>query len=216
MDGVLHPIIFFSFLHFLSSTFVSAAITHEIEPMRDIRCEFCGEYFENRKGLSSHARSHLRQMGITEWSVNGSPIDTLREIIHKRGLISSQSDKEVKTESNQNAVSPSWENAGGSEGVCSTGYPSTKFRKTSLGLLPTGSRLHKQSLNTAGTSPTAKILRISPLAKRAKSDDGAPVETSSLQTVKVFSPLPQDYSIKKKSSPDKSGHQGALFTRFPT
>ena len=52
--------------------------------MRDIRCEFCGEFFENRKGLSSHARSHLRQMGVTEWSVNGSPIDTLREILKKK------------------------------------------------------------------------------------------------------------------------------------
>uniref|UniRef100_A0A8C5GTT6 WIZ zinc finger n=1 Tax=Gouania willdenowi TaxID=441366 RepID=A0A8C5GTT6_GOUWI len=61
------------------STFLSSAVSHEPEPTRDIRCEFCGEYFENRKGLSSHARSHLRQMGITEWSVNGSPIDTLRE-----------------------------------------------------------------------------------------------------------------------------------------
>lgn len=39
---------------------------------------------ENRKGLSSHARSHLRQMGVTEWSVNGSPIDTLREILKKK------------------------------------------------------------------------------------------------------------------------------------
>ncbi|XP_025071964.1 protein Wiz isoform X3 [Alligator sinensis] len=55
------------------------------EPVRDIRCEFCGEYFENRKGLSSHARSHLRQMGVTEWYVNGSPIDTLREILKRRG-----------------------------------------------------------------------------------------------------------------------------------
>ncbi|KAM6470666.1 protein Wiz isoform 8-T10 [Liasis olivaceus] len=54
------------------------------EPVRDIRCEFCGEYFENRKGLSSHARSHLRQMGVTEWYVNGSPIDTLREILKRR------------------------------------------------------------------------------------------------------------------------------------
>ncbi len=56
------------------------------EPMKDVGCEFCGELFENRKGLSSHARSHLRQLGITEWSVNGSPIDTLKEIIVRRGL----------------------------------------------------------------------------------------------------------------------------------
>uniref|UniRef100_H0VFA1 WIZ zinc finger n=1 Tax=Cavia porcellus TaxID=10141 RepID=H0VFA1_CAVPO len=59
-------------------------LSSRAEPARDIRCEFCGEFFENRKGLSSHARSHLRQMGVTEWSVNGSPIDTLREILKKK------------------------------------------------------------------------------------------------------------------------------------
>uniref|UniRef100_G3NSF6 C2H2-type domain-containing protein n=1 Tax=Gasterosteus aculeatus TaxID=69293 RepID=G3NSF6_GASAC len=64
------------------AVFISQAMAQEVEPTRDIRCEFCGEYFENRKGLSSHARSHLRQMGITEWTVNGSPIDTLREVMH--------------------------------------------------------------------------------------------------------------------------------------
>ncbi|KAH0519263.1 Protein Wiz [Microtus ochrogaster] len=46
-------------------------------------CEVCGACFETRKGLSSHARSHLRQMGVTEWYVNGSPIDTLREILKR-------------------------------------------------------------------------------------------------------------------------------------
>uniref|UniRef100_A0A3P8XZG1 C2H2-type domain-containing protein n=1 Tax=Esox lucius TaxID=8010 RepID=A0A3P8XZG1_ESOLU len=64
----------------------SPVLSNMCEPVKEIGCEFCGEYFENRKGLSSHARSHLRQMGITEWSVNGSPIDTLRELITRRGL----------------------------------------------------------------------------------------------------------------------------------
>ncbi|XP_069783395.1 protein Wiz-like isoform X6 [Narcine bancroftii] len=54
------------------------------QPSKDVRCEFCGEYFENRKGLSSHARSHLRQFGVTEWTVNGSPIDTLKELMKRK------------------------------------------------------------------------------------------------------------------------------------
>ncbi|XP_067877122.1 uncharacterized protein [Heterodontus francisci] len=54
------------------------------QPNKDVRCEFCGEYFENRKGLSSHARSHLRQFGVTEWTVNGSPIDTLKELMKRK------------------------------------------------------------------------------------------------------------------------------------
>ncbi|MGH0173818.1 UNVERIFIED_CONTAM: hypothetical protein FKN15_066576 [Acipenser sinensis] len=43
----------------------------------DASCELCGFYFENRKALASHARAHLRQFGVTEWCVNGSPIETL-------------------------------------------------------------------------------------------------------------------------------------------
>ncbi|EPQ14015.1 Protein Wiz [Myotis brandtii] len=47
-------------------------------------CELCGLYFENRKALASHARAHLRQFGVTEWCVNGSPIETLSEWIKHR------------------------------------------------------------------------------------------------------------------------------------
>uniref|UniRef100_A0A8C7DNT8 WIZ zinc finger b n=1 Tax=Oncorhynchus kisutch TaxID=8019 RepID=A0A8C7DNT8_ONCKI len=101
-----------------------------VEPTRDIRCEFCGEYFENRKGLSSHARSHLRQMGITEWTVNGSPIDTLRELMHKNGGTSSPAPG-LKKETSQGS-SPTWEGL-----VGGLGYQSTKFsRKSPLNLLP--------------------------------------------------------------------------------
>lgn len=47
-------------------------------------CELCGLFFENRKALASHARAHLRQFGVTEWCVNGSPIETLREWMKQR------------------------------------------------------------------------------------------------------------------------------------
>ncbi|XP_034044499.1 protein Wiz isoform X2 [Thalassophryne amazonica] len=51
----------------------------------DTCCELCGFYFENRKALASHARAHLRQMGLFEWKVDGarSPIDLLSELIRK-------------------------------------------------------------------------------------------------------------------------------------
>ncbi|KAB1278169.1 Protein Wiz [Camelus dromedarius] len=42
-------------------------LTSGPEPARDIRCKF----FESRKGLWSHARSHLRQMGVTECAGHG-------------------------------------------------------------------------------------------------------------------------------------------------
>ncbi|XP_050968593.1 protein Wiz isoform X2 [Labeo rohita] len=55
------------------------------EPSKDVSCEFCHEKFKKSQSLASHARYHLRQMGITEWSVHGSPMATLREVMAQRG-----------------------------------------------------------------------------------------------------------------------------------
>lgn len=44
-------------------------------------CEFCGENFKKTQSLASHARSHLRQLGVTDWTAHGSPMATLRELM---------------------------------------------------------------------------------------------------------------------------------------
>lgn len=51
----------------------------------DTSCELCGFDFENRKALASHARAHLRQLGLYEWKAEGatSPIELLSELIRK-------------------------------------------------------------------------------------------------------------------------------------
>ncbi|KAK0141677.1 Protein Wiz [Merluccius polli] len=194
---------------------LNLVVSHEVEPTRDIQCEFCGEFFENRKGLSSHARSHLRQMGITEWSVNGSPIDTLREVMHKRGggAASSPSDQGVKKESSrQEAASPPWENVGrpgSSEGLGLPGLQLSKFRKSPLSLLH--SRLHKQgsagSGLVGGMSPGGKGFRVSPLGKRALLEETGLGEADPLSPLlpKSLSAQPPGFCFKSKSSPDKHG-----------
>lgn len=48
-----------------------------------MRCEFCSAGFDTRAGLSSHARAHLRDFGITNWEVTASPINILRELFAK-------------------------------------------------------------------------------------------------------------------------------------
>lgn len=195
-----------------------SAMTNEVEPMRDVRCEFCGEYFENRKGLSSHARSHLRQMGVTEWSVNGSPIDTLREVVKKRGRGgSSHSNQGVKKESAHRTNSPSWDNTSStcsSEGLGSSGYQSSKFHKP-LNLVQSGSKFQKQGLGSVGLSapqPAGKFFRMSPLGKRLLSEDAQSVQMaqSPPHRLKTFSSLPHDFSFKRKPSPDKHAYQGKL------
>ncbi|XP_029913033.1 protein Wiz-like [Myripristis murdjan] len=49
-----------------------------------MRCEFCSAGFDTRAGLSSHARAHLRDFGITNWDVTVSPIHILRELFSSR------------------------------------------------------------------------------------------------------------------------------------
>ncbi|KAM9856684.1 protein Wiz [Aulostomus maculatus] len=51
----------------------------------DKSCELCGFDFENRKALASHARAHLRQLGLVEWKTEGasSPIELLSELIRR-------------------------------------------------------------------------------------------------------------------------------------
>ncbi|KAL4647955.1 protein Wiz-like isoform X1 [Arapaima gigas] len=170
------------------------ATTAEPEPTRDIRCEFCGEYFENRKGLSSHARSHLRQLGITEWSVNGSPIDTLRELMLKKGTSPAG---HMKKEPGISGGGAAWDGLG---------YLSPKFsRKSPLSMVHTGSRLHKQGMGRLSLhSPPLNgkgggFVSVCALGKRALPEEGLLEKTSP----KAFSPPPLDFSFKRKSSPEK-------------
>ncbi|KAM4751433.1 protein Wiz-like isoform 2-T3 [Anableps anableps] len=47
-------------------------------------CEVCGAYFETRRGLSSHARLHLRQLGVTVSENSGAPIELLYQLIQEK------------------------------------------------------------------------------------------------------------------------------------
>uniref|UniRef100_A0A8C1VX93 Si:ch211-194b1.1 n=1 Tax=Cyprinus carpio TaxID=7962 RepID=A0A8C1VX93_CYPCA len=177
---------------------VNLVMTQEKEPSRDIRCEFCGEFFENRKGLSSHARSHLRHMGITEWSVNGSPIDTLWEVMRRQGTTPASVALGIKEEPGQD----------GGISMNSTGYQSSALsRKSPLNLLHSGSRLHKHGLGSialSSTSPVGKIFGVAPLKKKVMLEEGQQGEKLLIQS-KNFLPPPQDYSFKGKSSTEKHG-----------
>lgn len=63
----------------------------EVEPSKDIVCQLCGAWFETRKGLSSHARAHLRHFGVEYSESKGSPIALLNRLMdsedfkHKAG-----------------------------------------------------------------------------------------------------------------------------------
>uniref|UniRef100_A0A4W4FFK2 C2H2-type domain-containing protein n=1 Tax=Electrophorus electricus TaxID=8005 RepID=A0A4W4FFK2_ELEEL len=55
------------------------------DSLKVVSCEFCHEKFKKSQSLASHARSHLRQLGVTEWTAQGSPMAALRELMARRG-----------------------------------------------------------------------------------------------------------------------------------
>ncbi|XP_029299075.1 protein Wiz-like isoform X2 [Cottoperca gobio] len=65
-------------------TSLSAAMDSHATP-QSVICEVCGTFFETRKGLSSHARLHLRQLGVTLSESSGAPIELLYELMQERG-----------------------------------------------------------------------------------------------------------------------------------
>ncbi|XP_073329524.1 protein Wiz isoform X2 [Pagrus major] len=73
--------------HFLipqnKPTTSSATMESQATP-QPVMCEVCGTYFETRRGLSSHARLHLRQLGVTLSESSGAPIDLLYQLIRER------------------------------------------------------------------------------------------------------------------------------------
>lgn len=50
----------------------------------NLTCELCEARFETRRGLSIHARSHLRQLGITVSDSSETSVELLRRIAKER------------------------------------------------------------------------------------------------------------------------------------
>lgn len=197
------------------------AMVQKPEPQRDIRCEFCGEYFENRKGLSSHARSHLRQMGITVWSVNGSPIDTLREVMMKKCEYSSSlSDLGLKKETGQELnvlLLESPEGNRGSQGLPISSCQLSKFHKSPLKFLQS-KQLHKglpkglastDLASTSAASSAGKFFRFISPVKRTQCVE---TDQSASPQLKAISSQSHDFCLTRKSFPDKPGLQGKSST----
>lgn len=80
--------IFFTFF------FIAASVSNDEVHV----CQLCGSWYETRKGLASHARAHLRQIGIPDSEVKSSPIEYLYQIMEEQDLkpISAMRQEELK------------------------------------------------------------------------------------------------------------------------
>ena len=64
---------------------LSPAVVASFAPaVRSLKCEVCGSQFATRRGLSIHARSHLRRLGLSASEIRGASVDILRQISKQR------------------------------------------------------------------------------------------------------------------------------------
>lgn len=68
-------------------------------------CELCGAWYETRKGLSSHARAHLRQFGVNLES-KGAPIEMLHKIIQSEEFQEKASAEQLEGSDFEDHTSP--------------------------------------------------------------------------------------------------------------
>lgn len=139
----------------------------------DTSCELCGFDFENRKALASHARAHLRQLGLIEWKADGatSPIELLSELIRRDPVKVSAITRRYRTgdlyikKSQRTAASPSLstdsDSVTGSSMKPLAQYPEHKVRREDSGVTAGSSRQsqgHTRSL-AAHSDPSVRSPR---------------------------------------------------------
>lgn len=96
--------------HFTLPISFPLLIAMDMDSNTDIICKLCGAWFETRKGLSSHARAHLRHFGVEYSESKGSPIDLLNTLIltddFKRRATSFRSDSPEDLRVHGHSVAP--------------------------------------------------------------------------------------------------------------
>lgn len=142
----------------LSSSTVSS-LSKRPKTSADCTCILCGEEFESRKGLASHSRSHLNQLGVVDLLGKSSPIQTIQELVTS-GMLGSILPPKLSSAADSSAASSS--PASGTFSLA-PGSSQTSFPSTSRG---------KGSSQPSGTrAPKAKKgfrLAVDPLQKRPK------------------------------------------------
>ncbi|MEQ2234121.1 hypothetical protein ILYODFUR_028760 [Ilyodon furcidens] len=142
-------------------------LTLDVDSDKDIVCQLCGAWFETRKGLSSHARAHLRHFGVEYSESKGSPIELLSQLMDTDDFKHKASALQLECPTETQDISPA--------------LPPAKQSLLTLSSSSPGSLLYKVTTVGGGskaTSTSASSLP-GPPAKRLK--------TSSMQVFRLSS-----------------------------
>ncbi|KAM7418604.1 hypothetical protein PAMA_015962 [Pampus argenteus] len=166
-----------------------------------VMCEVCGTFFETRRGLSSHARLHLRQLGVTLSESSGAPIELLYQFIQERdgSLPSSRANFSVsltppKKTSQQESGTPS--------------VPEDKSSSSKAGgrvMTTTHKRDHQGSPDRLKDS-TASCLPSSPPALKPAEGSGSSSLEHQTKTKPLWAPLETDAPITLASDNNNEVH----------
>ncbi|KAM4585091.1 protein Wiz-like isoform 2-T2 [Odontesthes bonariensis] len=139
----------------------------------DCTCVLCGEVFENRKGLASHARSHLRHIGVSDLVGKSSAIDAVQELVSS-GVLEAAPPQKTNCASTSSAA-PSQTPTSPSVPAPSPSQSRSSFSPTCLTSCPTKSSQSSQPpLNRAPKAKKGFRLAVDPLHRKPKPE---PVET---------------------------------------
>ncbi|KAK2815706.1 hypothetical protein Q5P01_026173 [Channa striata] len=151
----------------------------------DCTCIVCGEEFENRKGLSSHARSHLRQIGVIDFLGKTSPIDTVEELVSK-GVLKATFPSKAKSATCSTAEPSSLAAASPGAQTVSPGHSQAPFSSATPSPSPVKCGYSPQPpVNKAPKAKKGFRLAVDPLQRKPKPE---PVETEVSTQPKAFSP----------------------------
>lgn len=146
----------------LSSSAVSSPIKRP-KTSADCTCVLCGEEFESRKGLASHSRSHLNQLGVVDLLGKSSPIQTIQELVNS-GMLGSMRPHKPNGAADSSAASSS-----PASGTFSPapGSSQSSFPSTALSTSP-GKCSSQPPLTRAPKAKKGFRLAVDPLQKRPK------------------------------------------------
>ena len=172
----------------------------------DCTCVLCGEVFENRKGLASHARSHLRHIGVSDLVGKSSAIDAVQELVSS-GVLETTPPQKTNSASTSSAA-PSQTPTSPSVPAPSPAPSHSRASFSPTCLTPSSAKSSHSSQPPLNRAPKAKKgfrLAVDPLHRKPKPE---PVETEvsvQLKTSSSNSPLQKSPSASVSTKPVDSG-----------
>uniref|UniRef100_A0A4W6F824 WIZ zinc finger a n=1 Tax=Lates calcarifer TaxID=8187 RepID=A0A4W6F824_LATCA len=156
-----------------------------------VMCEVCGTYFETRRGLSSHARLHLRQLGVTVSESSGAPIELLYQLVQERD----GSLPNIKADSSTPELTPLKKTTQQESRTPSAAEDNSSSYKAGARVTTTPQKMDHQGSPVRLKDAAATVLPSSPSALRLSEGSSSSSLENQTPTKPLWAPLETDAPI---------------------